>query len=420
MVVAERWRRCAAGLGIAAAAVVALLRTPGKWTWRTIWAEDGAVYATDVARQGPWRALLRGYAGYVQLVPRLLAAPLAWLPVRAWAAWCAGAAVAATVVLAALVHRWMRGWVAHPLLRLVVPALVVLAPVAHYEVNANLANLGWALLVAAAWAVVALPRGTLDTVARVAVVVLCALSTTVAVLLVPFALVWAWWRRRDRQVLVVVAGLVAACTVQLALDATLAQRPTPPRAASDLPAELAVRVVGGAALGARWLSPAWRHLGWWLPALVIVVVVALVLLARPGAARAQQRALAAGFALAAVVLYLVTVWLRGTRELRVRTADVPAAGSRYDLVPITFLVTALVLVVDRARRRWLTWLVAAQAVLVIGSSLRLPSAREDTPFWSDAVRAAAASCASGAPAAFVPVAPAPDGWGAVVPCDRLR
>ena len=75
--VTVRWSRSRA-IAMGSAAVVALTslqlaRQPGTPSWRSIWAEDGAVYGREAFGLPIWRTLFRGYGGYVQFVPRLLA-----------------------------------------------------------------------------------------------------------------------------------------------------------------------------------------------------------------------------------------------------------------------------------------------------------------------------------------------------------
>ena len=52
-------------------------------------AEDGFLLYQDVLDSGPIEPILRGYTGYLVLLPRLLAAPLHWVAPEQVAAWCA-------------------------------------------------------------------------------------------------------------------------------------------------------------------------------------------------------------------------------------------------------------------------------------------------------------------------------------------
>src|SRR5882757_8660275 len=58
---------------VVAAMVVPLVRPTGR-VWQTMFAEDGAIYFQQVHDHGVLAALFRGYAGYLQLPPRILGA----------------------------------------------------------------------------------------------------------------------------------------------------------------------------------------------------------------------------------------------------------------------------------------------------------------------------------------------------------
>src|SRR5258706_10111775 len=84
----------AATTAVVALTGLQLVRRPGTSSWQTIWAEDGAVYGSDALAHPWWRSLFRGYAGYVQLVPRLLAALVRVVPISGTASlFAAGAAL---------------------------------------------------------------------------------------------------------------------------------------------------------------------------------------------------------------------------------------------------------------------------------------------------------------------------------------
>ena len=79
-----RVRGAAFGLAfVIGSAALVLLRQPGFASWNTVWAEDGAVYASQALSRPALHTLVTPYAGYVQLTPRLLALPVRVLPV-AW------------------------------------------------------------------------------------------------------------------------------------------------------------------------------------------------------------------------------------------------------------------------------------------------------------------------------------------------
>ena len=67
---------------VSAAVVVPLLRQTGARSWQTIWAEDGFEYFQQAHQHGGFAVLFRGYGGYLQLPPRLLAAGSTYIPIR--------------------------------------------------------------------------------------------------------------------------------------------------------------------------------------------------------------------------------------------------------------------------------------------------------------------------------------------------
>ena len=105
---------------IAAAAGLLLLRQAGVPAWRTLWGEDGYVFLPQ-ALAHPGASLLRPYAGYLQLVPRLIADGVALLPLSdaALALAVTGALIAAGCAVFAghasaghIRSRWLRAGLA--------------------------------------------------------------------------------------------------------------------------------------------------------------------------------------------------------------------------------------------------------------------------------------------------------------------
>jgi hypothetical protein len=214
-VAARRWLVAAVAVALVTAAQ--LLRQSGARTWDTIWAEDGRVYASD-ALGGSWAtSLLRGYAGYVQVVPRLLALPLRVLPPSWWAAWLAVSAALVTSLLALYVYGAVGSYLASSLLRALLAITAAVSPAMWFEVNANVANLGWPLLFAAFWALLDRRTTRGAVVARSVVLAAAALTSTLAALYLPLALLIAWRRRRGAEICVT-AIFGVALAVQVVAD----------------------------------------------------------------------------------------------------------------------------------------------------------------------------------------------------------
>jgi hypothetical protein len=133
-------------IALAAGAMVLLLRIAGRSPLTTIWAEDRTVFLVQ-ALASP-RHLFASYAGYLQLLPRLIAQLVSFLPLRdASAAFAITGAVIASAVALFVFHAsaghirsvWLRGLLA---------AAVLLLPVAPLEIADSGVNSPWYLLFA--------------------------------------------------------------------------------------------------------------------------------------------------------------------------------------------------------------------------------------------------------------------------------
>ena len=155
-------RAVLSAIALAAGAVVLLLRIAGRSPVTTIWAEDRTVFLVQ-ALAAPWH-LFASYAGYLQLLPRIIGQLVAFLPLPDAAAAFAisGAVIASAVALfvfhasAGHIHSgWLRGLLA---------AAVLLLPVAPLEIADSGVNTPWYLLFALFWAALAhrLPRRRVD------------------------------------------------------------------------------------------------------------------------------------------------------------------------------------------------------------------------------------------------------------------
>ena len=410
-------------IALGAAAVVALTslqlaRQGGTPSWQSIWAEDGAIYGREAFALPIARTLLRGYGGYVQLVPRLLASLTDVVGISGLAIAFAVSASFVTALLAVFVFRHTAGWIDDVWLRAVVAAMTALVPTAYLETNANIANLGWPLLVASAWAIASRRTRPVDTVLRALVVAATAMSTTVIALFAPAALGVAIWRRQRRD-WIVFAAFSVALAVQLALDRTAAASP-PARVSSsvgDLFQVFGVRVVSELVIGERWLPDAWSAWRYWMVALAGALLIALVV----GCRRAgrDRWCLVVAALVMAFAVFAIPVWIRGSEPLRLHASGLSPSGSRYLVAPIALLVGGLAVVVDGAGRSWLRRLVAVHAIVLIAVSFQLDNPRSVLPPWDRAVRDARAECAT-KPASSIQKLPiAPARWMMPVACSHV-
>jgi hypothetical protein len=404
-----------AALAVAVLTILQLVRQSSAQSWSTIWAEDGRYYATDALRLPAASTLLRGYGGYVQVVQRLLALPIRVLPASTWAAWFALASAAVTAGCAVFVYRSSAGLISSTTSRWLLAVMTAVAPVMWFETTANLANLGWPLLFASFWAIISRRAGSGDLAMRAVVVAATALSTTLAALLFPFACLVALHRRSVRREWVVLGALTGGLAVQVVADRVTAPGPVAPSSVGDLPAELGMRVFGSVAFGERWLSRLWMHWSLGAVVLAIAVISVPVIIGARRAMRPQVR-LAVLASAAAVVMFVVPVWIRGTSGMRLG-ADFTNGGSRYAVVPVLLVITAVLAIADH--HRLVTAGLAAHGTVVILTSFALVGPRSVGPTWPGSLDAARAACAvRGTAVAVVPVSPGGE-WTITVPCGRI-
>ena len=185
------------------ASVLTWLRLPAAGR-DTLYAEDGSQFVNDWASNGSWSVLLRPYAGYQHLIPRVASGLIAWLvPIDAWADAMIAAAAAVVGVTAGLVYVLSRAVVSSPMARLGLAAVPVLVPLAGVEVIDSLANVHWYLLYLTPWLLLAMPRERATALGLAFVALVAALTEPQTVILAPLAV---WVLVRDPRSRVIVLG----------------------------------------------------------------------------------------------------------------------------------------------------------------------------------------------------------------------
>jgi hypothetical protein len=166
---------------------VLLERQAGHRPWNTIWAEDGGVFYPG-ALLHPVASLMQPYAGYLQLVPRLIAAAVALLPLGAAAAGFAVAGALVASACAVFACQASAGHIRTPALRWLLAAGVILLPPALTELGDNGVNTPWYLLFALFWAMLWRPRSGRGAGLAAAVAFAAAASNVLAVVFTPLVL----------------------------------------------------------------------------------------------------------------------------------------------------------------------------------------------------------------------------------------
>lgn len=388
------------GLWVAAMTFAQVVRQPGVPSWDSIWQEDGGIFLTDALFESFPRALVHVYNAYLHVVPRIVAALAAALPLDRAALVLSVGSAALVALLSVYVYFASASLLPSQWSRVVLAGLFVLLPATAYETNANVANLHWYLLFACFWVFLARPTTRWEVAVATTIAVAAVLSDPMAGLFLPLAVLSTTKRTATRELVVPIAFFVALA-IQLVLGA-LSEAPEPYAGAHlvDLPGIFALRVVGSFLVGDRHLHYLWGHLRWWFAAAAVVV-----LLAAMAAGLAKARASTRFYTLVCVgysFLFLaVPLMLRGTE----RFLDGPGFtlnGSRYTVVPIWFLVLAALLLLDGPSllARATAWRRLQQGCVIWASVLVLVNfsdfaVRTQGPSWRDQLAVAREQCALG-------------------------
>jgi hypothetical protein len=336
-----------AAVGIAAIAM--LLRVPGRPAWRTIFGEDYFWFLTG-AIQHPWH--WSSYAGYVQVVPRIVAQVVSYLPLpdASLAFALAGAVVAASGAL--FIFHASAGHIESVKLRALLALALVLLPIAPMELIGSAVNLPWYLLPVLFWAMLWRPRTRPAMAVAAAVGLLTVASNVLAVLLAPLLVVRLYVLRRPREH-AVSAGWLAGCLVQAAYVIPLALHGRSRLHLNSLtPPGQSLAFYGHVVL----LPSLGWHTSWWLrsfagadgaaaiAAVVLAVSFGVILITQPGARLFVVTALAFGFIFSVVS---VTINRAPAIEPMLPTR---MGGTRYTIMADFLIVSALIVGADHALR----------------------------------------------------------------------
>lgn len=368
--------------------------------WDSLWAEDGGVFLTNAYQRGLSGNLFRSHAGYEQVIARLVTQPAALLPLSWGAAWMAWSA--AVVVGACSLIVWNRAGALtrHLGARIALTLLVPFLPQVGTEVSGAVNDLHWYLIYTLFWVLIAAPRSVPGGIAAAAFAVLVGLSDPLSALMLVAAAAGWWISGRNLRAVMAPAALVAALVVQFLVAAATH---TSTASVGDIPQIYALRVVLSAFTGDHLLASIYPSAGM-VPAIVAcaAMISVVVVLVRRSASPAIL------VAVAAVILsggFLATALsTRGTVGFLVRH-PFTVNGSRYTVVPLWLLFTALIVLADhwhpppgRTARRTLVGVPVA--LIVVGSWLASealsdwsePTIRAAAPSWRHQVRDARNEC----------------------------
>jgi hypothetical protein len=410
--------------------LVMLVRVAGTPVpaWDSIYGEDLGIFLVQ-ALQHPWH-LLVGYAGYLQLVPRLIAQFVVYLPLRDAAAAFAVSGALVTTGCALFIFHASAGHVRSAVLRFVLALAVVLLPVAQLEIADSAVNSPWYLLFALFWAVVWRPGTRVGMAGATAVGFLTAASTTMSVVFAPLLLarVVALPRLREHAV---TAGWAAGCLLQVPFVASNLD------SAQSRAAHLAAPGRVLAFYGHEVVLPAlgW-HLAWWLQAFAgrngATLIIGAFLAAFFGWALLTQRGQARVFVVACLITGFLSTVFGAILKPGVTTTPVTVnseSGSRYTALPIFLIEAAAVVVVGsfichkRHRLRTVAAVTALVGVLSVGwvTDFRYQGWRGNTVNWPPTATAWLHACQRMPDGVIrVPTGASFNGAKTAVPCSSLR
>jgi hypothetical protein len=401
--VRARYQVVIAFLWMVGAVWVQLARSSGRPVWQAIWAEDGRYIYEQALNHPLSTTLFRPFAGYLQVVPRLLAEVAVGIPLADAAVAIAVLAALTSALLSVYIFyacrsvlcRWQRAAVA---------VLVVVHPAASTEINATFNNLHWFFVFAAFWACCSRRSSRSGVALDTVVVALAVLSDPLTLLLLPLAIARGWRSERKTWVL---AGAMAVCGVLqywLAISSAGPQQ-YGPRALQDLPGVYGLRVLTSSVVGDQELRQLWRPGSQWSVILISVTVAAVltaaVLYARRRHAFQQMRLLAllVGYSIAFLWAPLIT---RGGAQYFLQF-PFRLLASRYTIVPLWLLWTAMIVAAGLPQQARTRARIALPALLFVMLLAQLPAnyaargARVSGPSWRTSVAAARVACSSGHP-----------------------
>ena len=381
---------------VVAGAAVVLGRQQGPGATDTVWAEDGSVFLAQARDLGLGGSLFEPFAGYLHLVPRLAAAAVSALPLRAADTGFAVIAAGVAAACAVFVFRASSAHVRSLWGRVACAAPLVVSPLAGTEILANIANLHWYLLYAAFWAVVWKPPSRWEAAVSASVVAAAVLSDPFALVLAPLVAL---------RVVAAVVAFGASAVVQLVgvVGATGQRQLGEEAEVALLPFRYVVDVFGRGLAGDRFVGESGLSARGVAVAAVVVAGVAVVAWVRRRVV-GERAALLAALGGVSVAYFVAPVALSGI------------SAPRYAFAPALLATAALVVVLDGAALDRTT--AAALAVVAACWVVGLPSHndRDEGPAWDEALAASAAACA---PGERVDVPVLPRGMSAALACDDV-
>ncbi len=406
---------------------VLLLRQTGVVATNTIWAEDGSVFLHDALAKPFGSSVLHLYAGYVQLLPRMLVEVPAALPLRDASATISVSGAAVVAALALVVFRASAGHVQCLPLRAILAAAVVLLPVALTELVANLVDLSWFCLFATFWVLLWRPSGWAGRVVAFAVCFSTAGSSLVALLLLPIAAMRIVALRRVREHLAT-AGLLAGLALQaagigLAGGTGVAAGHGP---VGSVARAMSLRVGLGWLTGRHLTQVLFDHYAY-MPVIASCVLLGALVVTALSIGDLRVRVMVVTGTVTAAVMFGVPVYLRWGTLFSWSVVGKIDVGARYAVPSILIVASVMLIALDATVRDnaravpWAVLVALAVSVPIWTVDYRYTNGRTDGPRWDQQVRVAEATCRAPLDVtrqATVALSPPPN-WSTQIPCSSL-
>jgi hypothetical protein len=424
------------------ATAIQLLRQPGTPMWRTLWAEDGERFYEDAVRHPLREVVFRGYAGYAQVLPRIVAAIGSHVPLESYAAFVAVLTTALVSLLALFVFYASAPLLRSPLRQGVLAGAMLVLPVLPAEVLGAICNLHWMLPVPCLLAVlIPVERGG-SVLARTIVVALAPLSSPLCLIFLPIAL-WRLvrhvQRRAPRVDLVVPLVYLAAWSAQIVVIVSSKRTNPAGPAVGEFSGNVAklygARVTAPLLFGIRWCQSLWDVMGQGLGALSIALVAA-ALIWKFSRSETPARWVISMLVAASAAVFVIE-WAAAASALPGNMSQFSLMGSRFDVVPTLLLVFALLIPVDLAgtivdpvprtavrlsddmrRSSLILAVLTAWTAVAIVPSYRMGFARATGPDFVQSVEAAEHACER-PPLRDAPILIAPKPWSMSLSCKQL-
>jgi len=408
---------------LAVGTILALLRLGWSAPLKTIWAEDGPIYLQGALTQGFFDAIFTPYAGYLVLVPRLIAEAATLVPLEQAPAAISILSALLAALSALAVWHGSGGHVQNPYLRGGLALALLLVASAGEETLLSAAYVPWYMLIGTFWLLFWHPKTNAGAALGGLFMLATGLSTPGVWFFMPVALLRAATIRGARDATLVVSFMLGAV---IQVPVLLAQEQGESLWTAHIWTAYLQRVLDAGIFGQDIGGELWEAFGW---GFLIVLLAAAVggLVWALWRSRPSARWFGATAVLASLAIFVFSVYQRSV-GLNIFWSPDTSGGvaGRYVLVPALLLLSAVVVFVDgavRDRRRptgfsWPVAVTLGMIVLAVVTSydMRLAGFR-DGPYWEDALRTAADKCLSqGESLAGIETAPPP--FGVQISCDE--